>query len=159
VIEAAQEIIGVTQKFCARMAAAQFSELPKKATDEAKRGVLDWLGCALAGSRHPTLDRLLPVLQECGGKPQATVFGRSLKLGFLEAPIVNGQAGHLLDYDDTHMGGTLLHASSPILAALFSLTERELVSGADFSSPMRQDSKREYAAAGRRPGITRAAGT
>ena len=130
--EGAQEIIGVTQKFCARMAAAQFSELPKKATDEAKRGVLDWLGCALAGSRHPTLDRLLPVLQECGGKPQATVFGRSLKLGFLEAPIVNGQAGHLLDYDDTHMGGTLLHASSPILAALFSLTERELVSGAEF---------------------------
>ena len=46
--EAAQEIIGVTQKFCAHMAAAQFSELPKKATDEAKRGVLDWLRCALA---------------------------------------------------------------------------------------------------------------
>jgi 2-methylcitrate dehydratase PrpD len=130
--EGAREIIGVTQKFCARMAAAQFSELPKKATDEAKRGVLDWLGCALAGSRHPTLDRLFPVLQECGGKPQATVFGRSLKLGFLEAPIVNGQAGHLLDYDDTHMGGTLLHASSPILAALFSLAERKLVSGAEF---------------------------
>jgi hypothetical protein len=38
--EAAQEMIGVTQKFCAQMAAAQFSELPKKATDEAKRGVL-----------------------------------------------------------------------------------------------------------------------
>ena len=61
--EGAQEIIGVTQKFCARMAATQFSELPKKAIDEAKRGVLDWLGCALAGSRHPTLDRLFPVLQ------------------------------------------------------------------------------------------------
>ncbi|HEX2929707.1 MAG TPA: MmgE/PrpD family protein, partial [Candidatus Binatia bacterium] len=72
------------------------------------------------------------VLQECGGKPQATVFGRSLKLGFLDAPIANGQAGHLLDYDDTHMGGTLLHASSPTLAALFSLAERGLVSGAEF---------------------------
>lgn len=130
--EAAQEIIGVTEKFCARMAAAQFSELPNKALDEGKRGVLDWLGCALAGSRHPTLDRLLMVLQECGGKPQATVFGRSLKLGFLDAPIANGQAGHLLDYDDTHMGGTLLHASSPTLAALFSLAERGLVSGAEF---------------------------
>ena len=47
-IEAAQEMIGVTQKFCAQMAAVQFSELTKKATDEAKRGVLDGLGCALA---------------------------------------------------------------------------------------------------------------
>ncbi|HEX7233408.1 MAG TPA: MmgE/PrpD family protein [Candidatus Binatia bacterium] len=130
--EAAQEIVGVTQKFCARMAAAQFSDLPKKAIAQGKRGVLDWLGCALAGSRHPTLDRLLLVLQECGGKPQATVFGRCLKLGFLEAPIANGQAGHLLDYDDTHLGGTLLHASSPILAALFSLAERGLVSGTEF---------------------------
>ena len=55
-----------------------------------------------------------------------------LKRAFLEAPIANGQAGHLLDYDDTHMGGTLLHASSPILAALFSLAERALVSGAEF---------------------------
>jgi 2-methylcitrate dehydratase PrpD len=126
-------MIGVTQRFCRRMAAAQFFDLSKKAIGEGKRGVLDWLGCALAGSRHPTLDRLLLVLQECGGgKPQATLLGRSLKLGFLEAPIANGQAGHLLDYDDTHMGGTLLHASSPILAALFSLAERELVNGAEF---------------------------
>src|SRR4029434_1039059 len=44
----------------------------------------------------------------------------------------NGQAGHLLEYDDTHMGGTLLHASSPTLAALFSLAERGSVSGAEF---------------------------
>ena len=46
------------------MAAAQFSDLSEKAIDEGRRGVLDWLGCALAGSRHPTLDRILLVLQE-----------------------------------------------------------------------------------------------
>ena len=82
----------------------QPGDLPSEAVDEAKRGVLDWLGCALAGSRHPTLDRLLAVLQDAGGKPQATVFGRALRLGFLDAPIANGRAGHVLDYDDTHMG-------------------------------------------------------
>jgi len=114
------------------MASVRFAELPGKAIDEGKRGVLDWLGCALAGSRHPTLDHLLAVLQEAGGKSQATVFGRGLKLGFLDAPIANGQAGHVLDYDDTHMGGTLLHASSPTLAALFALAERELMTGAEF---------------------------
>ena len=114
------------------MASARFAELPGGAIDEGKRGVLDWLGCALAGSRHPTLDHLLEVLREAGGKSQATVFGRGLKLGFLDAPIANGQAGHVLDYDDTHMGGTLLHASSPTLAALFALAERELMTGAEF---------------------------
>ncbi len=52
------------------------------------------------------------------------MLGRTLKLGLLEAPIANGQMGHLLDYDDTHMGGVVLHASSPILAALLALTDR-----------------------------------
>ncbi len=130
--DAIQEISGATREFCARMASVRFAELPGRAIDEGKRGVLDWLGCALAGSRHPTLDHLLAVLQEAGGKSQATVFGRGLKLGFLDAPIANGQAGHVLDYDDTHMGGTLLHASSPTLAALFALAERELMTGAEF---------------------------
>jgi 2-methylcitrate dehydratase PrpD len=130
--DAVQEISGVTREFCARMAAVQPGDLPSKAVDEGKRGVLDWLGCALAGSGHPTLDRLIAVLQDAGGRPQATVFGRGLRLGFLDAPIANGQAGHVLDYDDTHMGGTLLHTSSPTLAALFSIAERGRVSGAEF---------------------------
>ncbi len=130
--DAVQEIFHVTREFCARMASVRAGDLPSKAVHEGKRGVLDWLGCALAGSRHATLDPLLAVLQETGGKSQATVFGRGLKLGFLDAPIANGQAGHVLDYDDTHMGGTLLHASSPTLAALFSMAERGRVSGAEF---------------------------
>jgi 2-methylcitrate dehydratase PrpD len=127
-----QETFSITSQFCARMAAARFGELPAKAVGEGKRGVLDWLGCVLAGSRHWTLDLLLQVLREAGGRPQATVFGRGRKLGLLDAPIANGQAGHVLDYDDTHMGGTLLHASSPVLPALFALAERSEASGAEF---------------------------
>ena len=56
------------------------------------------------------------MLAETGGRPQATVLGRSLKLGLLDAPLANGQMGHLLDFDDTHMGGVVLHTSSPVLA-------------------------------------------
>src|ERR1700690_4141802 len=57
---------------------------------------------------------------------------REARLGVLEAPLANGQMGHVLDYDDTHMGGVVLHTSSPVLAALFALAERAPVSGADF---------------------------
>jgi 2-methylcitrate dehydratase PrpD len=86
--------------------------------------VLDWIGCALAGSGHRTITTLLAVLQETTGRPVATVFGRKLKLGLLDASLANGQMGHVLDYDDTHMGGVVLHTSSPVLAALFALAER-----------------------------------
>jgi 2-methylcitrate dehydratase PrpD len=128
------DAVTLTKALCGHLAAARFSDLSAAALREARRGVLDWIGCALAGSRHRTIDTLLAVLQETGGRPQATVLGRGLKLGRLDAPLANGQMGHVLDFDDTHMGGVVLHASSPILAALFALAERtngRPASGAD----------------------------
>jgi 2-methylcitrate dehydratase PrpD len=115
--------VTLTKTFCNHLAAATYESLTPAAVRECKRGILDWLGCALAGSPHSEIDITLETLKLNGGRPVATVIGRGLKLGLLEAPIANGQMGHLLDYDDTHMGGVVLHASSPILAALFALSE------------------------------------
>ena len=126
------DAVTLTKTLCSHLAAAQFGDLSAAAKREARRGVLDWIGCALAGSGHRTITTLLGVLQETSGKPAATVLGRKLKLGLLDAPLANGQMGHVLDYDDTHMGGVVLHTSSPVLAALFALAERAPVSGAQF---------------------------
>ena len=125
------DAVTLTKTLCAHLAAAQFGDLSAAARHEAKRSVLDWIGCALAGSGHRTVTTLLDVLRETSGRPQATVFGRGLKLGLLDAPLANGQMSHVLDFDDTHMGGVVLHTSSPVLAALFALAERTPVSGAD----------------------------
>jgi 2-methylcitrate dehydratase PrpD len=59
------------------------------------------------------------------------VLGRKRKLGLMEAALANGQMGHMLDYDDTHMGGVVLHTSGPVLAALLPLIELGGVSGRD----------------------------
>jgi 2-methylcitrate dehydratase PrpD len=123
--------VTLTKTLCAHLAAARYSDLSAAAQREARRGVLDWVGCALAGSTHKAIDVLLALLKETGGRPQATVLGRDLKLGLIDAPLANGQMGHVLDFDDTHMGGVVLHASSPILPALFTLAERTPASGAD----------------------------
>ncbi len=112
-----------TQKLAAFLATLTFEELPEAVVHAARRGVLDWLGCAFAACKHPTLDLLLQVLQENEGAPQARVFGRGLSLSRQDAALANGQMGHLLDFDDTHMGGVILHASSPILAALFAVAD------------------------------------
>src|ERR1700722_19888589 len=125
------EAVTLTKTLCTRLAGAKFYDLSVAAKHQARRGVLDWIGCALAGSGHKTITTLLDVLQEVSGRPQATVLGRKLKLGLRDAPLANGQMGHVLDFDDTHMGGVVLHASSPVLAALFALAERSPVSGAD----------------------------
>src|SRR5262244_603964 len=126
-----RDAVTLTKTLAAHLAAAQFGDLSPAAQHAARRGVLDWIGCALAACRHPEIDILLGVLAETGGRPQATVLGRGIKLGLIDAPLANGQMGHLLDFDDTHMGGVVLHTSSPVLAALLALAERTPVTGAD----------------------------
>jgi 2-methylcitrate dehydratase PrpD len=112
------------------LAGLRVADIPKHILHEGKRGVLDWIGCAYAGSRHQTIGHLLSVLEETGGQGRATVIAHGMKLGLLEAPLANGQMGHVLDYDDTHLADTtVLHTSSPVLSALFALAERSPVSG------------------------------
>jgi len=126
------DAVTLTKTLCAHLADVRYADLSDAAQHEAKRGLLDWMGCALAGSAHRTVTTLLGVLRETSGAPVATVLGHKLKLGLLDAPLANGQMGHVLDYDDTHMGGVVLHTSSPVLAALFALSERTPVSGEQF---------------------------
>ena len=124
--------LNITRDLCGFLSRFTLADMPDDAVHAARRGVLDWMGCALAGSGHPTIATLISVLDEAGGRPAAAVFGHEVRLGLLEAPIANGQMGHMLDYDDTHMGGVVLHASSPILSALFSLADRNGAAGEAF---------------------------
>jgi 2-methylcitrate dehydratase PrpD len=123
----------VTRVLAGHIAALHFDDLPDAAVDAARRGVLDWLGCALAGSTHPTLDIVLSVLKDLNpAAHEATVLGRKCRAAVLDAALINGQMGHVLDYDDTHMGGVVLHTSSPTLAALLALSEAVNPDGAEF---------------------------
>jgi hypothetical protein len=40
------------KNFCTFLATFRFQDLPEAAVHQARRGVLDWIGCALAGSQH-----------------------------------------------------------------------------------------------------------
>lgn len=117
--------------FCAFLASFAYGDLPQAVVHESRRGIMDWIGCALAGSRHPKLRKALAGLKALGSAERATVIAHDLRLGLLEAAIINGQMGHILDYDDTHMDGVVLHTSSPVLAALFAIAETGRFSGRD----------------------------
>ncbi len=124
--------LGATRALGGFIAGLRFKDLPAAVVHEARRGVLDWIGCALAASRHPTIGILLDTFAGTGSAAVAPVLGQGgLKLGLLDAPVANGQMGHLLDFDDTHMGGVVLHTSSPLLAALLALAEHRPVGGRD----------------------------
>jgi 2-methylcitrate dehydratase PrpD len=121
-----------TEDFANKISETQFEDLSDQTIHSAKRGLLDWLGCALIGSKHPTPDILIQTLLENGPSEQSMVLGKRQRLSFLDAALVNGQMGHILDFDDTHMGGVVLHASSPTLSALMSESQRARTSPTDF---------------------------
>ncbi|MBE89726.1 MAG: hypothetical protein CMM76_09850 [Rhodospirillaceae bacterium] len=124
--------LGITEKLAGYLADLQFEDLPDDVIHECRRGILDWLGCALAGSEHSTLDTLTDVLGSISPNGCSTVIGRKMKLGLMEAAIANGQMGHVLDYDDTHLGGGGIHTSGPLMASMLPLGESRRVSGEDF---------------------------
>jgi 2-methylcitrate dehydratase PrpD len=123
---------GITSALARFLSNIRYEDLSPAAVHEAKRAVLDWVGCALAGSTHPTVNVLLATFDELGSAPIATVLGRrGRKLSLLDAPVANGQMGHVLDFDDTHLGGVILHTSTATLPALFALGEWRTSSGRD----------------------------
>jgi 2-methylcitrate dehydratase PrpD len=116
--------LGLTSTLARFLSLIRYEDLPPAAVHEAKRAVLDWVGCALAGSTHPTVGILLSTFDAIGSAPVATVLGgRGRRLSLLDASVANGQMGHVLDFDDTHLGGVILHTSTATLPALFALGE------------------------------------
>lgn len=123
--------LGLTREFSAFCANLEFSDLPIAVIEEAKRGILDWMGCAIAASDNSRIGKFIETLSEFSSKAGASVIGQRGEFGPLEAALINGQMGHFYDYDDTHMGGVVLHTSSPVLAALLALGENKRKTGQD----------------------------
>lgn len=132
-VEHGHDIASTGQALSARFsefaATLSFDDLPENVVAAARRGLLDWLGCAIAGSRHGTIDRLLDGLDLLHSSPLVPAIARGRRLGLLEAALANGQMGHVLDLDDTHMDVFVLHTSSPSLAALLSAASSAKASG------------------------------
>src|SRR5438128_11259105 len=98
----------VTRALAEHLVNSQPHDIPAHVLHEAKRALLDWLGCTLGGCRHETVDRALAAVGPFSGPPQAAVVGRPERLDILNAALLNGIASHVLDFDDTHHP-TLIH--------------------------------------------------
>jgi 2-methylcitrate dehydratase PrpD len=115
----------------AYVAAAAPEALPETVRKEAARTFLNWVGCAVGGSRHKTVDIALAALAPFSGPAQASVLGRSERLDPLHAALINGISSHVFDFDDTHLR-TVIHPGGPVVSALLAFAEHRKVRGPDF---------------------------
>jgi 2-methylcitrate dehydratase PrpD len=109
----------------------RYADVPQKVRHQAARSFLNWVGCAVGGSRHETVERALAALDEFSGPRVATILGRGEKLDVMLAALVNGTSSHTFDFDDTHLK-TVIHPSGPVASAILALAEKTPVRGEDF---------------------------
>jgi len=122
-----QEASGVTRALVRRARGIRYEELPDEAREAGRHCLLDFLGCALAGAGEPLTEILVREVARGEGSSQAGLIGRSERATLQTAALVNGAAGHALDFDDTHTA--MGHPSVPVLPALLALAESTGASG------------------------------
>jgi len=106
-------------------------DLPARLVHEAKRAMLNWVGCAVGASQHATVKNAIAALAPVFGPPQATVLGRHDRPDILHAALLNGMTSHTFDFDDTHLK-TVIHPAGPVASALLALAEHAPYSGREF---------------------------
>ncbi|MDQ0468967.1 MmgE/PrpD family protein [Labrys wisconsinensis] len=118
----------VTRTLARYVVEAPVDSVPEIVRREAVRSLVNWVGCAVGGSRHRSVDLALAAVSPFAGSAQAGLLGRSERLDLLNAALLNGIAGHVFDFDDTHLK-TIIHPAGPVAAALIGLAELRPVSG------------------------------
>jgi 2-methylcitrate dehydratase PrpD len=107
------------------------ADIPQDVRHEARRALINIVGCALGGAPHPAVGIAIRTLTPFSGPATAAILGRAEKMDPLHAALMNGISSHVLDYDDT-TPKNYSHPSSPPASALFAYASANRVSGADF---------------------------
>jgi 2-methylcitrate dehydratase PrpD len=110
---------------------ARYEDLPANVKKEGTRTLMNWVGVAVGGSGHETVDRAVAALAPFSGPKQAALLGRHERFDIMNAAFVNGVSSHIFDYDDTHLK-TIIHPAGPVVSAILALSEYRPVSGKDF---------------------------
>lgn len=106
----------------------RYEDLPQQATEKVKEYIIDVIGCMVGASRDPQAQALLDVMNKQGGNPDSSVISHGFKTSAMNAAMINGTMGHILDFDDDHREGTM-HPTVVVFPAVFALGEMLKVNG------------------------------
>ena len=122
--------MGTTEDLAGWLTASRPDDIPADVVHEARRALVNIVGCALGGAPHPAVDITIDALGAMFGPPDAAVLGRPERADPLHAALLNGITSHVEDFDDT-LPRNYIHASSPVASALLAYASANRVSGRD----------------------------
>ena len=102
--------------------------LPADVVREAKRSLINVVGTSIGASQHPGVDAILAAARDLGGAEIAPVPGRWERTDVHFSALATGFAGHLDDFDDTHLA-SVIHPAASVLAVTTALVPETKPSG------------------------------
>ena len=119
-----------TQRLAELATEVDYDHLPAEVQTLAHGIVLDSVATIVAGSQTPAAtDVVLPYLLRLNSQGSCTVIGHRMRVSPAYAAFANGLFGHILDFEILQRPPT--HPSSPVLPALYAVSEVAPVSGKD----------------------------
>jgi 2-methylcitrate dehydratase PrpD len=104
-------------------------EPPPQALRVAKQCLLDWLGVTLAARHEPLVSMLAAELAPSNEGGECELIGLGRHASLMNAVLINGAAGHALDFDDVIM--PMGHPTAPVAPAVLGLAQAMGSSGAE----------------------------
>src|SRR5256712_4244467 len=108
----------VTAKMSCWAAGLEYKHLSQDAVYQAKRFLLDSVGCALGGNQQHDVKIAFEVLDEIAGRGPATVIGTGNKIDVVSASLANALMIRCMDYNDIYWKQDPSHPSDIFPAAL-----------------------------------------
>src|SRR5207302_8331863 len=108
----------VTAKMSRWAASLQYTQLSKDAVYQAKRLLLDSVGCALGGYQQHDVKIALSVVDEIAGRGPSTVIGAGKRIDPVSASLANALMIRCMDYNDIYWKQDPSHPSDIFPAAL-----------------------------------------
>ncbi len=107
----------------------KYEDLPAAVVHEAKRTLLDSIGCALAGITTDKGKISIALAKRLGGRPESSIIGVGDKVSCCWAAFANGELINAQDYDS--IVTPPLHVSPYVIPGLLALVESTGASGKD----------------------------
>lgn len=96
----------------------QYDDIPPAELKEAKRFLLDSVGCALAAVDNQDMAAMYRFIAKLGGTPEASLIGSGAKTNAANAALINSLLVRALDYNDIYWEQDPSHPSDIIFGAV-----------------------------------------
>jgi len=115
---------GASRRVAEYASSLRCENLPAQAVHAFKRALLDYLACAIAGSRMEPTKIVYDYVSSWDQSREATVLGGQARLSCPNAAFVNGTSTHGLDFDDGYTRGSV-HPAGAVFPAILAIAERD----------------------------------